>query len=163
MCGHDSGRGRQTMPLHLLCTCRVIRTREDTCLEWLRVSWEPLWSAWQFECLDGSGTDNPFAQPVLFGPAGVLSWHKAMGEVLIKHQGRWLLGGAGLSGVKVWKGTVRTGMNTHKWGIRVFCLLAMRHFAGSSALKQPKWILETGFVLPLRHEHTLSISKRPVN
>lgn len=39
-----------------------------------------------------------------------------------------MLGGAGLSGVKVRKGTVRTGMNTHKWGIRVFCLRANETF-----------------------------------
>lgn len=30
------------------------------------------------------------------------------------------------------KGTFRTGMNTHKWGIRVFCLLANRRGLASS-------------------------------
>lgn len=37
--------------------------------------------------------------------------------------------------VRVRKGTFRTGMNTHKWRIRVFCLLANRRgLAGSFAI-----------------------------
>jgi len=41
--------------------------------------------------------------------------------------------------VRVRKGTFRTRMNTHKWRIRVFCLLANRRgLAGSSTTLKEK-------------------------
>lgn len=63
---------------------------------------------------------------MLFGPAGVLSKDKAVELGLNQTAGSLVACSEGSLKVRVRKGTFRIGMNTHKWRIRVFCLLANR-------------------------------------
>lgn len=81
-------------------------------------SW--LWSEWQFECLGGSGTDNPPAQPVLFGPAGVpllalsngLSLNQTLGSVAARR-------GWSCRGLKCGRAPLGQGwIHTNRGGIR---------------------------------------------
>ena len=57
---------------------------------------------------------------------------KAVGLSLNQTAGPVATWGPALLRVRVRKGTFRTGMVTHKWRIKVFCLLANRRGLGGS-------------------------------